>query len=79
MANRRLNKKVALIGSAVLAVVVLGVILAILRLGGDPEEFIRDGEAAVKAAREATDEQIKEQNYKTAKRSFQKAYGRAKR
>jgi tetratricopeptide (TPR) repeat protein len=78
MAMRRLNKKVALIGSAVVVFLLLAVIGVVLRLGQDPEEFIRDAEAALKAARQATDEQAKEQNYKRAKQNFQSAYGRAK-
>ena len=36
MAKRRLNKKVALIGSAVLVVVLLGAIWIILRMSQDP-------------------------------------------
>ncbi|MHC4488781.1 MAG: hypothetical protein ACYSW7_06350, partial [Planctomycetota bacterium] len=67
MAKRRLNKKVALIGSAVFLVVVLGAILVILHLSRDPEEFIRDAEAALLA-----------KDYKEAARSFSGAYSRAK-
>ncbi|MHC4173917.1 MAG: hypothetical protein ACYST5_13390, partial [Planctomycetota bacterium] len=67
MAKRRLNKKVALIGSTIFLVVVLGAILVILHLSRDPEEFIRDAEAALLA-----------KDYKEAARSFQQAYGRAK-
>ena len=78
MAMRRLNKKVALIGSAVVVFLLLAVIGVVLRLGQDPEEFIRDAEAALKSARQATDKQIKEQNYKRAKQSFRSAYGRVK-
>jgi len=78
MAKRRLNKKVALIGSAVVAFLLLAAIGVILHLGQDPEEFIKDAEAAIKAAHEATDEQIKKQNYERAERSFRSAYGRAK-
>ena len=67
MAKRRLNKKVALIGSAIFLVVVLGAILVILHLSRDPEEFIRDAEAALLA-----------KDYKEAARSFSGAYKRAK-
>nr|NIO81689.1 hypothetical protein [Candidatus Aminicenantes bacterium]NIT23611.1 hypothetical protein [Candidatus Aminicenantes bacterium] len=77
MAIRRLNKKVALIGSVVFVVVALVAILAILFLGRDPEEFIKDAEAALTAARQAADEQIK-QNYDRAQSSFRNAYARAK-
>jgi len=78
MAMRRLNKKVAFIGSAVVVLLLLAVIAVVLRLGQDPEEFIRYAEAALESARQATDEQTKEENYKRAKQSFQSAYGRAK-
>ena len=78
MARRRLNKKVALIGSAVVVFVLLVVIGAILRFGQKPEDFIRDAEIALTAARQATDERIKEKNYEKAARSFRGAFSRAK-
>lgn len=78
MTIRRLNKKVTLIGSLIFAVLALGAILVILQLGGDPQEYIRDAEAALQAARQATDEQIKQQNYDRAESLFRGAYGRAK-
>jgi len=59
MANRRLNKKVALIGSVIVTVFIVVVILVILHLSRDPAEFNKDAEAALQAARQATDEQIK--------------------
>ena len=78
MANRRLNKKVALIGSVIFVVLALGAIFVMFRLSGDPQEFIKDAEAALQAARQATDEQIKQQNYDRAESSFRGAYARAK-
>ena len=78
MTNRRLNKKVALIGSLIFIVLALGAILVILQLSGDPQEFIKDAEAALQAARQEADEQIKQQNYDRAKSSFGRAYARAK-
>jgi tetratricopeptide (TPR) repeat protein len=78
MANRRLNKKVALIGSVIVAVFIVVVILVILHLSRDPAEFIKDAEAALQAARQATDEQIKQQNYDRAQSSFRGAYASAK-
>jgi tetratricopeptide (TPR) repeat protein len=78
MAMRRLNKKVAFIGSAVVVLLLLVVIGAVLRLSQDPEEFIKDAEIALKAARQTTDEKVKEQNYKRAKQNFRTAYGRIK-
>ncbi len=78
MAKRRLNKKVALVGSVVFVFFVLGAILLFLYLSQNPEKFIKDGDAAVKAARKAVDEQIKEQEYKRAERSYYKASALAK-
>ncbi len=66
MAKRRLNKKVALVGSAILAVVLLAVILLLLRMK-DPEEFVRDADVA-----------IAKQDYKKAGASLRAAYGSAK-
>ncbi len=67
MAKRRLNKKVALIGSAVLVVVLLGAIWIILRMSQDPEEAMREAEAA-----------IAENDYKAAEQLLRSAYGNAK-
>jgi len=70
MAKKRLNKKVALIGSAVLIVLGLALIgylipkfAVVLGLIG-PESFIEEGDAAIKAANDATDEQSKAEEYK---------------
>jgi len=73
MAKKRLNKKVALIGSAVVVLISLVAIGAILHLSGDPEKFSKDGDAALMAARNATDEEIKEEAYKRAERNYHKA------
>jgi len=78
MAKKRLNKKVALIGSAVFVILGVVVILAVLYFSRDPEKFIKAGDVALKAAREATDEQIKEEHYKTAERNYHKARSFAK-
>jgi len=78
MANRRLNKKVALVGSAIVTILILGAILIFLHLGHDPEKFIKDGDAALKAAREATDEQIKKQEYERAIRGYANAEAKGK-
>jgi hypothetical protein len=75
---KRLNKKVALIGSVVIALLALVVIWMLLRWARKPEPFIRDGDVAVKAAREATDEQITEEEYKKAERNYFKARSLAK-
>ena len=55
MARRRLNKKVALAGSAVFAVFALVSILVILQFSRDAQEYITDGQAALKAAQQTTD------------------------
>jgi tetratricopeptide (TPR) repeat protein len=73
MARRRLNKKIALIGSMVFVFLVLGAILLFLYLSRDPQKFIKDGDAAIMAAREATDKQVKEQEYKRAEYCYHKA------
>jgi len=67
MARRRLNKKVALIGSAVFLLLVLVAIVAVLHLGRDPNKFIQDGDTAALA-----------KDYKTAERSYLKAHRLAK-
>ena len=48
MARKKLNKKVALVGSAVFVLFVLAVIGIILRLSQDPQKFIKDAEDAWK-------------------------------
>jgi tetratricopeptide (TPR) repeat protein len=78
MAMGRLNKKVALTGSAIVVLLLLAVIGVILRLSQDPQELIKDAALALQAARQATDPQVKEQNYKRARQSFRSAYGRIK-
>ncbi len=77
MVIRRLNRKVAFAGFAVIAFVLLGIIGVVLYLGQNPQEYIRDAEVAIEAARAASDEQAKEENYKKAGRSFRNAYDRA--
>lgn len=78
MTTRRLNRKVAFIGSGVFLLLLLAAIAIILELGRSPEEYIQDAEAALQAAHGAADEQINEQNYERAKRSLQKAFGSAR-
>ena len=77
MMNRRLNKKVALIGSGVLMLVLLAVIVVVFQLGQDPQELILEAEAALQAARQATDEQEKQEHYKRAEHTLRRAYGAA--
>ncbi|MHC4572842.1 MAG: tetratricopeptide repeat protein, partial [Planctomycetota bacterium] len=78
MARKRLNKKVVLIGSLLFVVVVGLLILAMLRLSQKPQKFIEYGDTAVKAAREATDEDVKTEEYERAERNYHKARSLAK-
>ena len=73
MAKKRLNKKVVLIGSMVLGFLVIVGIAVILYFSRDPEKFIQDGDAAMKAAREATDEQTKAREYEKAESCYKAA------
>lgn len=67
MAKKRLNKKVAIIGSSVFLIIVLAVIVIFLRYGQDPDKFIRNGDAAWLA-----------KDFEGAQRDFLKAYRFAK-
>jgi len=80
---KRLNKKVALIGLAVLLVLGVVFILVVSTYKGphwfvSSEKLIKDGDTAVKAAEEATDDQIKLKKYEEAERSYLRARARAK-
>jgi tetratricopeptide (TPR) repeat protein len=76
MARKRLNKKVLFIGAGLLLILAVGIIGVILYLSRDPEKFIKDGEAAVKAARQATDEETRLEKYDQAARNFNRARAR---
>ncbi|MFC1737935.1 tetratricopeptide repeat protein [Planctomycetota bacterium] len=78
MAKKKLNNKVAFIGSIVFAIFVLFTIALILYLSRSPEEFIRDGNVALQAARETTNEQTKKEQYSKAERNYLKAQNVAK-
>ncbi|MFH1371163.1 MAG: tetratricopeptide repeat protein [Planctomycetota bacterium] len=78
MAKKRLNKKVALIGSMVFVLMAVLIIGMFLYLSRDPEKFIQDGNAAVESARQATDPNQREDLYKEAERNYTKAYGLVK-
>jgi len=67
MAKRRLNKKIALIGSAILVLVIVGAIWVILSLSKDPQKSIAEAEAAVL-----------EKDYSRAVSRYMEAFGRAK-
>lgn len=63
---RRLNKKVALIGSVFFMLFVVAVVLVVLHLSRSPEYFIEDGDAALEAG-----------DYKKAEKSYLRAKSRA--
>lgn len=67
MARKQLNKKVALIGSAAFVLLVLAAIAVFLRLTQKPDEFIKDGDAALLV-----------EDYNEAVRGYNKAIGLAK-
>jgi len=62
--RRRLNKKVALLGTTVFLVFALAAVMVILRLNRNPASYIADGDAAWAA-----------RDYKTAGESYRRAYG----
>ena len=62
--RRRLNKKVALLGTTVLLLFGLAAVCVILRLNRNPAPLIADGDAAWAA-----------HNYQTARESYTRAYG----
>lgn len=64
MARRRLNKKVALMGTTVLVLLVMLVVFVFLHLNRDPAPLIADGDAAWTA-----------KDYQTARENYEKAYG----
>ncbi|MBN2455098.1 MAG: tetratricopeptide repeat protein [Sedimentisphaerales bacterium] len=78
MARRRLNKKVALVGSAVFVLLIFLAIVAILYLARDPQKFISDGDEALEAARLEVVQEEKEQQYEKAQRNYLRARARAK-
>ncbi len=78
MAKKRLNKKVALIGSAFFVLTAVLIIGMFLYLSRDPQKFIEDGDAAIETARQATDPNQREDLYREAERNYRNAYGLAK-
>jgi tetratricopeptide (TPR) repeat protein len=78
MMQRRLNKKVALIGSGVFILILLAAIAVVFQLSQDPEELMRNAESARQSARKATNEQEKQEHYKRAEQALRAAYGGAR-
>ncbi len=79
MAKKRLNKKVAIIGSLIISVLIVLAILLILRLNRDPGRYIIDGDAAMAAAQAAEEESVKEEEYKKALLNYGQAHNLSKR
>ncbi len=67
MARRRLNKKVALMGSTVFLILAMLAVVVILRLTRDPAQFLADGDAAWAA-----------QDYESARRDYAEALSRTR-
>ena len=67
---KRLNKKVAIIGSLVLAMLIMASIVAILRLSRSPQKYLADAQAALA---------LKEPDYKTAEKAYGMAFAYAKK
>jgi len=67
MAKKRLNKKVAIMGSTILVVFLLGVVVIILRFSKNPSKFLSDAQIA-----------LAQYDYDGANRNYRQAYGSAK-
>jgi len=67
MAKKRLNKRVALMGSIILAVFLLGVVVVVLRFSKNPLKFLADAEVA-----------LTQYDYEVTERNYRQAYGSAK-
>lgn len=78
MAKKRLNRKLALIGFVIFVLVAIVAIVGLLQLSRDPQKFIKDGDAALASARQATDKEQRNDIYKEAERNYKKAYGHSK-
>ncbi|NIA16877.1 MAG: tetratricopeptide repeat protein, partial [Planctomycetes bacterium] len=69
MAKKILNKKIAIIGSILLAILIIAAIVIFLRLGQDPQDFIRDAQVALSQT---------EKDYDAAEKAYKRAYKYAK-
>jgi tetratricopeptide (TPR) repeat protein len=78
MAKKQLNRKAALIGSFIAAVVIMLIIGLVLYLSRDPNKFIADGDVTFKTARETSDPDQRKELYGQAERKYRKAYGLSK-
>jgi tetratricopeptide (TPR) repeat protein len=67
---KKVNKKVAIIGSVVLALLIMAAIVVILNFSRDPHKYIADAQAALALA---------EPDYKAAEKAYGQAFSYAKR
>ena len=67
---KRINKKVAIIGSLVLALLIMAAIVVILNFSRDPHKYIADAQAALALA---------EPDYKAAEKAYGQAFAYAKK
>ncbi|MCX5632486.1 MAG: tetratricopeptide repeat protein [Phycisphaerae bacterium] len=66
---KRLNKKIAIIGSLILALLIVVAIVVILNLSRDPQKYIADAEAALA---------LPKPDYEAAAKAYGRAFGYAK-
>ena len=78
MAKKRLNKKIAIIGSAAFVLLGLVAIGIILYLSRDPQKFIKDGDQAYQAAGQETDPNARLEQYDLAAKNYLRARARTK-
>ena len=82
MARKRLNKKVALIGLAVLMLLGVGAVVVLLKVSNfvfkNPEEYIKAGDRFLADAEVETDEEKKVELYGQVLENYREAYGCAK-
>src|SRR5208337_3487094 len=76
---KRLNKKLAMIGSVLFVFVAIAVIVGLIYLSRrNPQKFIKYGDEAIATARQTTDKEQQKEIYKEAERNYKKAYGYSK-
>jgi tetratricopeptide (TPR) repeat protein len=79
MAKKRLNKKLAMIGSVLFVFVAIAVIVGLIYLSRrNPQKFLKYGDEAIATARQTTDKEQQKEIYKQAERNYRKAYGYSK-
>ncbi|MGA2678373.1 MAG: hypothetical protein ABSF37_03615 [Sedimentisphaerales bacterium] len=79
MAKKRLNKKLAMIGSVLFVFVAIAVIVGLIYLSRrNPQKFLKYGDEAIATARQTTDKEQQKKIYNEAERNYRKAYGYSK-